>query len=665
MIQLHSIVRNRYKVVQEIAKGGMGIVYLAQDLSSRSLVALKVNIYNHEQLQFAFEQEANLLAGLDHPGLPKVIDHFVEDDLQCLVMKFVPGDNLFELLQKTKRETKTAFELNLVLNFADQLLDILDYLHSRLVPIVHRDIKPHNMKIMPNGQLVLLDFGMAKESATSVPGGTTSYAPPEQVNRTGTNPRSDLYSFGVTIHHFITGVEPISSTFRLMDLFSGKSDPLLLANRINQNVPEAIANWISWATALDIERRPISAFEMRTTLRSIITELNLPVLPYLKEINHALIDNKSSFSNKPVFDDVETLRRTISLSLSAQQNSLIAEQNKNEVPNTRFVNPTKRMTDIAPDTITSSLVSHDKQITEGMNPQDSMNNSVSSYSDPLTPPTAALPTTILNETEIEKSQMNITYIKPNESPQNEFYSSQQKTDSSVENFLRLKAQVRNAETPRQKFNYTPVVVTACVVLFIAAIISIVAFVALYKKDDNNQMTSVSETKAASKEPACTMSVSLLLQGKGKEIIVPLNRVFNDGERFRFSVDSSCKGHVYLLTRDSSGWAAMLYPNRELRDNSIERNEGFLFPSEKTITYKKTSTDFFYFVLVEDQNDPLAKEVNKIMKKEETSTKVEAVAALFKRLEEISKATPNVASQASGKIVFGGSLPLVCFSKIGQ
>jgi serine/threonine protein kinase len=665
MIQLGSAVHNRYRIIREIAKGGMSLVYLARDMSNHSLVALKVNIYSQEQLQFAFEQEANLLAGLNHYGLPKVIDHFVEDDLQCLVMKFVPGDNLFELLQKTKRETKTAFELNLVLNFADQLLDILDYLHNRPIPIIHRDIKPHNIKIKPSGQLVLLDFGMAKESATSVPGGTTSYAPPEQVNRTGTNPRSDLYSFGVTIRHFITGVEPISSTFRLMDLFSGKSDPLLLANRINQNVPEAIANWISWATALDVERRPISAFEMRTTLRSIITELNLPVLPYLKEINHALIDNKSSFSNKPVFDDVETLRRTISLSLSAQQNSLIAEQNKNELPNTRLVNPTKRMTDIASDTITPSLVFQHKRTTTEMNPPNGVLNSVSGYSDVLTPLTAALPTTILNETEIETSQMNIIHLEPNESPPNAFCSSQQKMDSLVEDFLRLKAQVRNAETPRQKFNYPTVVVTACVVMFIAAIISIVAFVALYKKNDNNQITSVSETKAASKEPACTMSVSLLLQGKGKETIVPLNRVFNDGESFRFSVDSSCKGHVYLLTRDSSGWAAMLYPNRELRDNSIERNEGIRFPSEKPITYKKTSTDFFYFVLVENQNDPLAKDINKIMKKEETSTKVEAVAALFKRLDEISKATPNVAPQASGKIVFGGSLPLVCVSKIGQ
>ena len=668
MINAGATVHNRYKVIKEIAKGGMGIVYLAQDLRDHSLVALKVNIYNQVQLQFAFEQEASLLAGLDHHGLPKVIDCFIEDHLQCLVMKYVSGDNLFELLQKTKREAKTMFEVNLVLNFADQLLDILDYLHSRPVPVIHRDIKPHNIKITPNGQLVLLDFGMAKESATSVPGGTTSYAPPEQVNRTGTNPRSDLYSFGVTIHHLITGVDPISATFRLMDLFSGKPDPLLLANHANQNVPGTIANWISWATALDIERRPNSAIEMRTTLHSIIKELNLPVLSYLKELKGVQPENKSSFSNQPVFDDVETLRRTISLSLKAQQSSLIAEQNKNEQP--YKVSPTKRMTDIAPDTITSSSVFQREQITAQdvketeLNPPDKMLGSVCGYSDVLTPLTAAFPTTSMNDTEIAKSQIDVTHDISNEPVQNAFYSPPQSQDtepkdSSVEQFLRLKAQVRNTEPPRKQFNYKPVIVAACVVAALAAIISITAFaVALYKKNSTTEGKTLHETEAASKVPECIMGVSLWLQGKDKESIVPFNRVFRDGEGFRFGIESSCKGRIYLLTRDSSGWAALLYPNREEQDNSIERGKESRCPSKRTINYKKSSTDFFYYVLVKDENEPLAQDIRRIMKKEETSTKIEAVANLFKRLDEISKSVPSVTSEASGKMIYGGSLPLV-------
>ena len=139
----------------------MGAVYEAVDQRLDTTVALKETLFADERLRKQFEREARLLARLHHPALPRVSDHFSEDDGQFLVMQFIPGDDLSEMMTRKR----SPFPANQVLTWADQLLDALDYLHTQDPQIVHRDIKPQNLKLTSRGQIILLDFGLAKGQA--------------------------------------------------------------------------------------------------------------------------------------------------------------------------------------------------------------------------------------------------------------------------------------------------------------------------------------------------------------------------------------------------------------------------------------------------------------------------------------------------------------------
>ena len=138
------LIQNRYLIVHLIGKGGMGEVYLSVDQRLGSAVALKRTFFSDDDmLATAFEREARILANLRHPILPKVSDHFVEGENQFLVMEHITGDDLSKRLEKTQQ----PFPLSWVLFWADQLLDALHYLHTHEPPIIHRDIKPQNLKL--------------------------------------------------------------------------------------------------------------------------------------------------------------------------------------------------------------------------------------------------------------------------------------------------------------------------------------------------------------------------------------------------------------------------------------------------------------------------------------------------------------------------------------
>jgi serine/threonine protein kinase len=268
MLASDTLLQNRYLVVRPIGKGGMGAVYLAKDQRLRSTVALKETFFEDAALLKAFEREAALLANLRHSALPRVIDHFTEDKGQFLVMEFIPGEDLEEML-KVKGG---AFSPTEVLGWADQLLDALDYLHTQEPQIIHRDIKPQNMKLTARGQIILLDFGLAKGTAGemskvagtgSIMGYTPTYAPLEQIHSTGTDPRSDLYSLAATFYHLITGVTPPDALFRASAVIGGQPDPLRPAHEINPQVSPAISAVLTRAMSLHSEQRPANAAEMR------------------------------------------------------------------------------------------------------------------------------------------------------------------------------------------------------------------------------------------------------------------------------------------------------------------------------------------------------------------------------------------------------------------
>lgn len=272
MITPQTLLQNRYLVIKQIGQGGMGAVYLATDQRFGSTVALKETFFTDTTLRKAFEREARLLNRLRHPALPNVSDHFLEDEGQFLVMEFITGEDLSEML----KEQGGAFPVKEVLGWADQLLDALDYLHTQESPVIHRDIKPQNLKLTPRGQIILLDFGLAKgtplqasqvTASGSVFGYSRNYAPIEQIQGTGTDTRSDLYSLGATLYHLMTGVTPPDALTRATSVLNGQPDPLRPANEVHGQITPAVAEVLMLAMSQNAGQRPQTAAAMRKALR--------------------------------------------------------------------------------------------------------------------------------------------------------------------------------------------------------------------------------------------------------------------------------------------------------------------------------------------------------------------------------------------------------------
>jgi len=186
MLPPDTILQNRYRLLRELGHGGMGNVYEALDQRLKCRVALKETFATHNvDARRAFEREAALLANLRHAALPKVIDYFSENDSDFLVMDFIPGSDLAELLDSDG----SPFPESQVIGWALSILRVLEYLHAQVPPIVHRDIKPANLKVTTTGEVFLLDFGIAKGSL----GAMSSLATSRSVCLRGT---SSFYIFG-------------------------------------------------------------------------------------------------------------------------------------------------------------------------------------------------------------------------------------------------------------------------------------------------------------------------------------------------------------------------------------------------------------------------------------------------------------------------------------
>lgn len=214
-----------------------------------------------------------MLARLRHDALPRVSDHFVEDSGQFLVMEFIPGQDLDGLLHEKMKSENEPFGWQQVAEWADRLLDALEYIHRQRPPIIHRDIKPQNLKLTPDGELFLIDFGLAKDATTptkpgrSVHAYTLNYAPPEQLKGTGTDARSDLYSLGATLHHLLSGEMPENAKVREEVIRYGVPDPLRPIHEINPKVPAALTKVIVRSMVLDRTERYQSAKAMREAFR--------------------------------------------------------------------------------------------------------------------------------------------------------------------------------------------------------------------------------------------------------------------------------------------------------------------------------------------------------------------------------------------------------------
>lgn len=267
------VVQGRYRIVRKLGRGGMGAVYEAVDQRLGITVALKETLSAEPSMRKQFEHEARLLASLQHSALPRVTDHFVEGNRAFLVMQFIAGTDLARIIA----HQPGPFPRDQVIAWADQLLDALIYLHSHDRQVIHRDIKPHNLKLAANGQIALLDFGLARAHPTdnSVTasraffGYTRQYSPLEQIEDRRTDPRSDIYALGATLYHLLTGIKPPDALERASAVINSEPDPLQPANKIHAAVGPQVAAILGKAMALRPEERFANATDFREALRRV------------------------------------------------------------------------------------------------------------------------------------------------------------------------------------------------------------------------------------------------------------------------------------------------------------------------------------------------------------------------------------------------------------
>lgn len=264
-LERNSLLNNRYRIVEILGQGGMGSIYRAVDENLGVEVAVKENLFTTEEYARQFRREAIILANLRHPNLPRVTDHFViESQGQYLIMDFIQGEDLRERMDRDG----TLSDAEVVI-LGTALCEALAYLHGCKPPIVHRDVKPGNVKITPTGHIILVDFGLAKliergqSTTTGARAMTPGYSPPEQYGTAPTDPRSDIYSLGATLYAALTGELPEDALARAM----GQAE-LTPVRRHNPKVARKLAAVVEKALELRPEDRYQSAEEFKNALQN-------------------------------------------------------------------------------------------------------------------------------------------------------------------------------------------------------------------------------------------------------------------------------------------------------------------------------------------------------------------------------------------------------------
>jgi serine/threonine-protein kinase len=259
-----TIHHDRYRIDKLLGQGGMGAVYLAWDTNLEIPVAIKENLDASPEAQKQFTREAQILARLAHPNLPRVIDNFIIPEVgQYLVMDYVEGEDLQSMLERLGRLPEPQ-----VLIWISQICDALAYLHNQSSPIIHRDIKPGNIKIRADGRAMLVDFGIAKVYSPSLAttlgarAFTPGYSPPEQYGTGSTDRRSDIYALGATVYHLLTGKAPPDSIKRMLN-----RDNMSPPRQLNDQISPTIEKIIMRSTELDTDRRYQSVEELLAELR--------------------------------------------------------------------------------------------------------------------------------------------------------------------------------------------------------------------------------------------------------------------------------------------------------------------------------------------------------------------------------------------------------------
>ena len=260
MTAIGTVIDGKYEILKKIGQGGMSIVYLAMDNRLNKQWAVKeikkkANSDNRVVVQ-SLLAEANLLKKLDHPALPRIVDIIESPETIYVVMDYIEGESLNKVLERSGAQPQEY-----VINWARQLCDALQYLHSQPRPIIYRDMKPGNVMLTPNGNVKLIDFGIAREYkeqnlADTVSLGTKGYAAPEQFGGMGqTDARTDIYCLGVTIYHLVTGQNPCEPPYEIYPI-----------RRFNPELSAGLEAIILKCTRMNPDERYQSCAELRYAL---------------------------------------------------------------------------------------------------------------------------------------------------------------------------------------------------------------------------------------------------------------------------------------------------------------------------------------------------------------------------------------------------------------
>ena len=244
-VPLGTVLHGRYRIERVLGSGGFGHVYLILDLSTNQQYALKEYLVSGPGGQEQLMHEANVLSKLHHPNLPAFHDAFNERGRYYVIINYIEGEDLTDIIRMTQRRNE-AIPLSQIMSWIAATCDAVLFLHNQRPPVIHRDIKPDNIRIMPNGTAILVDLGNAKAYADGLRTllfirhqGTPGYAPPEQYpGGSGTDARSDVYALGATLYFAITAHEPPSVSTRNQALQQGKPDLPTLQEVLAQNPPE-------------------------------------------------------------------------------------------------------------------------------------------------------------------------------------------------------------------------------------------------------------------------------------------------------------------------------------------------------------------------------------------------------------------------------------------
>jgi serine/threonine protein kinase len=271
------ILGNRYRLIEVIGEGGMALVYKAECSLLCRTVAIKIlrpQYANDAEFVERFRREARSAASLSHPNVVNIYDVGQENGMDYIVMEYIPGENLKNIIKK-----EAPFSIRKALNYIKQIAEALNHAHQR--NIIHRDIKPHNILVTPDGQLKVTDFGIARAvsassfTQTGIVVGSVQYASPEQIKGGLVGPQSDLYSLGCVFYELLTGMVPFSGDTSISIAMQHLHDKTKPVTELRLDVPAAVEHILDKAMAKDPSERYPSAAAMLRDIVNAQSKLNL------------------------------------------------------------------------------------------------------------------------------------------------------------------------------------------------------------------------------------------------------------------------------------------------------------------------------------------------------------------------------------------------------